>query len=636
MDDDQASSTHVFSQSCPHDGCAYVAKSTSKASVEHNLGSHTSNLHAQRTKVWSGATQVTILRDLKTKMMSCPCGSYSHLNAALVRKHALRCHKGSDKVPRGSSPAASSSVAELSAPSSPGPADPVLPARKMSSHRSTASAKTRTPGDELPVSSWRERLLSSMKKPSDSQDKNAGPSRRLSAPFAPVARPISQALKRAREEELEPSPPSKAPRLDGMRPMTRVKELSQPSQVAVKSGRQPKIRTSNVNLEEVETRAFDSEEDEPAPGQPEVKPPTSSERTCSVCSKAVMCSLKYWKNQPEFMCSKCILKGAAAAKAKVAVSSNAEPSTSGSPAVVPSPASAAPRPKPRPRPRVKRNDAAPTPAPTEAKQPVSTEQPTVSLADPPAPLRRAVVDPPSPVAGTSSEPSRPAHPFEAPSDSEAERPQAAPEKPRRRRVSKKMRAGAFRGWFDGVLADLRAKHAVPVGVDRGEYPKVQLIEQQGGTAYTTQEEFLAALRRCVSAFERGRAEGRRERLAFRAGYSIVAQPKIRHKERGESVMRLLRAMGLELAEAGLQDVTFHSRHESGQLEEEHMWTFPCMCAAPNGLGKVLEKRTSPCGGTIALHVGDDFALQAYGIKGQFIRLEVNHHYRAKASDRSRA
>ncbi len=91
-----------------------------------------------------------------------------------------------------------------------------------------------------------------------------------------------------------------------------------------------------------------------------------------------------------------------------------------------------------------------------------------------------------------------------------------------------------------------------------------------------------------------------------------------------------------LAEAGLQDVTFHSRHESGALEEEHMWTFPCMCAAPNGLGKALEKRTSPCGGTIALHVGDDFALQAYGITGQFVRLEVNHHYRSKAGDRSRA
>lgn len=94
-----------------------------------------------------------------------------------------------------------------------------------------------------------------------------------------------------------------------------------------------------------------------------------------------------------------------------------------------------------------------------------------------------------------------------------------------------------------------------------------------------------------------------------------------------------------LDESGSQDMTFHSTHESGALEEEHVWSFLCTCGGPLKHGQpasVLEKRASPCGGTIGLHVGDDFALEAYGIKGQFIRLDVNHHYRAGASGGSRA
>lgn len=330
-------------------------------------------------------------------------------------------------------------------------------------------------------------------------------------------------------------------------PMTLTQQLSRPKQVAKKSGRQPNALFRDLTPEEVETPDFECEDDEPASGQPEAEPPTLSEHKCTVCLQSVKTYLKYWKNQPEFVCSKCILKRAAAAKTKAPVSSNAEPSTSHIPVVVPSPASATPRPKPRPRPRVKRSDVASVP--DAPKQPAAvdrpTQQPAASLAGQTAPPRRAVVGPPSPVAGTSSEPEGLPHPFEASSDSEAEPPQPVPEKPKRRRVTKKMRAGAFRGWFDGVLADLHAKQAAGApDVDRHDYLKVRLIEQHGGTAYTTQEQFLAALRRCIVAFERGRAEGRRERLAFRAGYSIVAQPKIKHKERGESVMHLLRAMGL--------------------------------------------------------------------------------------------
>lgn len=96
-----------------------------------------------------------------------------------------------------------------------------------------------------------------------------------------------------------------------------------------------------------------------------------------------------------------------------------------------------------------------------------------------------------------------------------------------------------------------------------------------------------------------------------------------------------------LDEAGSREMTSYSSHTSGAFEEEHMWSFPCTCAGspvPKKQGKptALEKRASPCGGTIGLHVGDDFALEAYGIKGQSIRLEVNHHYRAGASGGSRA
>lgn len=601
---------------------------------------------ADSERVAAAATQVTILRNLKTKTMSCPCGSYSHLNAAVVRSHALKNHKGSDKVPRGSSPAASSSVAEQSAPSSPGPIEllpapsarnksstrmitccntvvvdvdslfagptappthvrpqaelpstslPIVPVKRISdvpdfmplktgrkslpsaplstpvvstsNPRQSAqksasvagsSTKARNSSDAQPVSAWRERLLESMKKPSDSKNKNASPSRPLPAPFAPAAGSGFQVSKRVREEEAEPGRPAKAPRVESgfhswrdiIMPMTLTQQLSRPKQVAKNSGRQPNALFRDLTPEEVETPDFECEDDEPASGQPEAEPPTLSEHKCTVCLQSVKTYLKYWKNQPEFVCSKCILKRAAAAKIKAPVSSNAEPSTSHTPVVAPSPASATPRPKPRPRPRVKRSDIASVP--TEPKQLAAAEhpvqQPAVSYPGRPVHPRRAVVDPPSPVAGTSSEPEGLAHPFEAPSDSEAE-PQPVPEKPKRRRVTKKMRAGAFRGWFDGVLADLHAKQAAgdtasALVIDRNDYLKVRLIEQHGGTAYTTQDEFLAALRHCIVAFERGKAEGRRERLAFRAGYSIVAQPKIKHKERGESVMHLLRAMGL--------------------------------------------------------------------------------------------
>ncbi|KAI0771150.1 hypothetical protein BD413DRAFT_551393 [Trametes elegans] len=91
-------STRTTSKSCPYNGCGYASTSTSASACDHNVGSHVSNLHGEKTAVWWGATQTTILRDLATKEMVCPCGKFRSKNASLVRKHASIQHKGSGKT----------------------------------------------------------------------------------------------------------------------------------------------------------------------------------------------------------------------------------------------------------------------------------------------------------------------------------------------------------------------------------------------------------------------------------------------------------------------------------------------------------------------------------------------------------
>ncbi|KAI9057459.1 hypothetical protein FKP32DRAFT_1348069 [Trametes sanguinea] len=82
-------------KACSYPGCEYISKSCSSATNEHNLGSHVSNFHAQKTKVWYGAVQITIFRDLKTKAFDCPCRAFTHIDASVVRRHAMKRHKGS-------------------------------------------------------------------------------------------------------------------------------------------------------------------------------------------------------------------------------------------------------------------------------------------------------------------------------------------------------------------------------------------------------------------------------------------------------------------------------------------------------------------------------------------------------------
>ncbi|OSD07567.1 hypothetical protein PYCCODRAFT_1422237 [Trametes coccinea BRFM310] len=84
-----------LSKACPYAGCQYISSAWYSAINDHNLSSHVSNLHAQKTKVWYGAVQVTIYRDLTTKAFGCPCGGFTHNNASLVRLHARKRHKGS-------------------------------------------------------------------------------------------------------------------------------------------------------------------------------------------------------------------------------------------------------------------------------------------------------------------------------------------------------------------------------------------------------------------------------------------------------------------------------------------------------------------------------------------------------------
>ena len=42
-------------------------------------------------------TKISIHRDLKTKLMACPCGEFSHKDASRVRLHATENHKGASK-----------------------------------------------------------------------------------------------------------------------------------------------------------------------------------------------------------------------------------------------------------------------------------------------------------------------------------------------------------------------------------------------------------------------------------------------------------------------------------------------------------------------------------------------------------
>ncbi|KAI0769846.1 hypothetical protein C8Q74DRAFT_1271530 [Fomes fomentarius] len=102
-------SARTLFKACPYresQGCTYVSQTSSSETNQHNVGSHVSNLHGQMTKVWYGSTQVTIHRDNKTKLLTCPCGSFTHKNASLVRRHAANSHKGSATMaPRSSSPA---------------------------------------------------------------------------------------------------------------------------------------------------------------------------------------------------------------------------------------------------------------------------------------------------------------------------------------------------------------------------------------------------------------------------------------------------------------------------------------------------------------------------------------------------
>ncbi|KAI0357384.1 hypothetical protein OH77DRAFT_96712 [Trametes cingulata] len=254
------------------------------------------------------------------------------------------------------------------------------------------------------------------------------------------------------------------------------------------------------------------------------------------------------------------------------------------------------------------------------------------------PSHRAVVDPPS----SDAEPMGLNPEDFTDSDVEYDVPSRATandkgisKKPRKRRVTKQMRAREFRYWFERVVDEYYVKKAAgdaqsAIAVNDVNYTVVETMHKEGGTAYTTPDEFFDALEERLRAHKEALKEGRKEVLQFRGGYSIVAQPKIGHTARAEKVRAKLREIGLELLD---DRVTWDATTDivAGRVRMVSSWYYPCTCRGtvlpkhrPCTLEKKGEWKGKSCGGQILLRVGGDNSLEAYGIPGQQISVMVVH------------
>ncbi|KAH9851562.1 hypothetical protein C2E23DRAFT_229481 [Lenzites betulinus] len=667
------SQTRLVKQRCHHDGCDYVSTGSAAEAVAAAMSSHQSRYHRSTGHILYNGKTITVRRDPETSEVTCPCGHYRSRNISQVQKHSKSHHGGR--------PGSSLSGADIFAKANVRAEPSVARTPVQSATAAGSSSKSRPSSERQPISAWRDKLASSLAK--------------QPLPALATGTPAkATALKRAREDEGDPGPSSKAARLFG-------------GVVITSKSRSATPRPSKAKFKEIEPLNLDSHDDP-------LSSVAADQRTCILCSKVVVCHLNYWKGRSDFTCSACTLKRSAKhATVPTGKYSGAEPGPStsrpsadkstlepvrghltdmvGSSATVrlrtcdvclkkgertadwkkangrytcgacvtseatkyqtathrPAPAVAQKIP-PRPRPRVKHAVVPPTTSAPKEPTPPSLPavvpavqrdgpRPNGAVAILEAPQRPPVINASTPASRTSTDPGALPALASAHSEDDARPVIAAVAKPQKARyVTKKMRAQAFRYWLDGVLDDYYRHKAAgndadPLLVDRNDYQHARVMQRNGGTVYSTARAFQTALVAGLEALVMDKGAV----LQFYGGYSIVAQPKIGHSERGVKVQALLRDSGLMFDES--RAVHGRSMGDAGRLRrEETSWRYPCMCGRKVGAGsskhsdairkmKALSGNHGTCGGDIVLTIGDDFALlEAYGIKGQFISLRVQH------------
>ncbi|KAI0323595.1 hypothetical protein GY45DRAFT_1376204 [Cubamyces sp. BRFM 1775] len=206
---------------------------------------------------------------------------------------------------------------------------------------------------------------------------------------------------------------------------------------------------------------------------------------------------------------------------------------------------------------------------------------------------------------------------------------APPAKPHRTRVSKQMRAKQFRRWFDGVLQEHRVQEAAGSGsaaVTDLRHHRIKKLQEEGGAAYTTADEFFDALRQAVLAHNEKLKQGSKDVLHFKGGYAVVAQPKIGAKLRLQQFKAQLHAVGLPIDNC--HEITECECYSSHGLDV--LTSYACNCggvSTPKPYKKRLYegvRHMGSCWGTISIDVGDDDSLAMYGIEGQYMEVSISH------------
>ncbi|KAH9926089.1 hypothetical protein B0H21DRAFT_141235 [Amylocystis lapponica] len=77
---------------CSHDGCAYMASSTSREGAVHCMHSHVYAYHRPSMTVSYRGKSVAVERDRRTDELKCPCGQYVSRNARRLHAHATTAH----------------------------------------------------------------------------------------------------------------------------------------------------------------------------------------------------------------------------------------------------------------------------------------------------------------------------------------------------------------------------------------------------------------------------------------------------------------------------------------------------------------------------------------------------------------
>ncbi|KAI8978837.1 hypothetical protein BD414DRAFT_119740 [Trametes punicea] len=629
-------SSRTLTKACPYEGCDYISTSTSSFMNDHKISSHVSNLHAQKTKVWHGATQVYIHRDLKTRELTCHCGEFSHRDASAVRRHASDRHKGS----AGSELAGGSILAfpnlAISPPPSKATGSDLVPSRstshntvkqklsavskhQISSHsleaRSAGLKRAREvpldsgPSDgAVPPSKARKKGLTTL--PSSwiaagfkLTSKAAVPSASISANvhLANDALPISTWQSRISANPVVPPLPGSHRKREGLPTLSyqdgRAKAAVRPSDNHSASTRAvpeaqalsqftipgKKSKTAPASSVSSPSIARTTPMDSPAVvdrrgvlpisrGVRELSSDRDGEHAqdyilypsnwldegvleCNSCSITIKCQHDDIRILDGWTCSACRLKQST--RARTAGRTRAPLAS------VSRPAAAS---RHRPRPVMSPFKLDPSPNQSLVFGPVSSSEKMIASTSERSSL---------PSTRESGQAHRPSDPFSAPAsglsgwhdhlelsasdtetdpgplslgagDSQPAIPHVEPaaRTSRRKRVSKQMRARAFRRWFNSVLDDYHAQKTEGTTSSPREAECVRYLRSAGGTAYTTADEFFEALQACRAAHQQRLKQGKKGVMEFFGGYSIVAQPRIGHGARAEKVKARLRELGM--------------------------------------------------------------------------------------------